>query len=231
MDNAVRKSDVAENCLHVTSEIGRLRSVLLHRPGQEVENLTPDLLERLLFDDIPYLEVARKEHDIFAQVLKNNGVEVLYLEKLAAEALTDAHIKGAFISQFIAEAAVENENLKYALTDYFYGFSNQEMIDKMMAGVRREELALYQGSSLYDRVNGLYPFLCDPMPNLYFTRDPFATIGNGITLNRRSDRDGSVASNLSHSKSRLHGGDSFRCTKKSFRKFAEGFLYLASREN
>lgn len=184
MDNAVRKSDVAENCLHVTSEIGRLRSVLLHRPGQEVENLTPDLLERLLFDDIPYLEVARKEHDIFAQVLKNNGVEVLYLEKLAAEALTDAQIKGAFISQFIAEAAVENENLKYALTDYFYGFSNQEMIDTMMAGVRREELALYQGSSLYDRVNGLYPFLCDPMPNLYFTRDPFATIGNGITLNR-----------------------------------------------
>jgi arginine deiminase len=169
--------------LNVTSEIGRLKTVLLHRPGQEVENLTPELLERLLFDDIPYLKVAREEHDAFAKTLSDNGVEVLYLEELAAEAIEDKDVKAKFISQFIDEASVESEGLKNALTDYFYTFSNKEMVDKMMAGIRKEELADYNRNSLYDQVNDFYPFICDPMPNLYFTRDPFATIANGITLN------------------------------------------------
>ena len=180
---ALESTSLEESCLNVTSEIGKLRTVLLHRPGEEVENLTPEFLERLLFDDIPYLKVAREEHDIFADVLRNNGVEVLYLEKLAAEAIANKEVKAKFVSQFIDEASPESESLKYALTEYFYGFSNQDMIDKMMAGVREEELTLYNRNSLYDQVNNSYPFLCDPMPNLYFTRDPFATIGNGITLN------------------------------------------------
>ena len=59
--------------LHITSEIGRLKTVLLHRPGEELENLTPDYLTNLLFDDIPYLQVAQKEHDAFAQVLRDHG--------------------------------------------------------------------------------------------------------------------------------------------------------------
>ena len=73
--------------LHITSEIGRLKAVLSHRPGEELENLTPDYLTDLLFDDIPYLQVAQKEHDAFAQVLRDHGVEVLYLDQLVTEAL------------------------------------------------------------------------------------------------------------------------------------------------
>ncbi|MEY7998840.1 arginine deiminase [Clostridium sp. Mt-5] len=169
--------------LNVNSEIGRLKTVLLHRPGEEIENLTPDLLNRLLFDDIPYLKIARQEHDAFADILRRKGAEVLYLEDLAAESLEDAEVKLQFISQFIDEAKVESDMLKEALTEYFLGFSNRKMINKMMAGVRKEELNDYNRISLYDQVNDSYPFLCDPMPNLYFTRDPFATIGNGITLN------------------------------------------------
>ncbi|AWI03798.1 arginine deiminase [Clostridium drakei] len=171
------------NALNVTSEIGRLKTVLLHRPGQEVENLTPELLERLLFDDIPYLKVAQEEHDAFAKTLRDCGVEVLYLEGLAAEAIEDKAVKAKFISQFIDEAGVESEGLKAALTEYLNTFSNKEMVDKMMAGIRKEELDSYIRNSLYDQVNDFYPFICDPMPNLYFTRDPFATIANGITLN------------------------------------------------
>ncbi len=173
-----------ERALNVTSEIGRLKTVLLHRPGEEVENLTPDLLDRLLFDDIPYLKIAREEHDAFAQTLRDAGVEVLYLEVLAAEAIaTDEKVKMKFISQFIDESGVESESLKDALTRYFLSFENKAMVDKMMAGVRKEELKEYNRDSLYDLVNNTYPFVCDPMPNLYFTRDPFATIGHGITLN------------------------------------------------
>ncbi|AWZ47410.1 arginine deiminase [Clostridiaceae bacterium 14S0207] len=170
------------NVLNVTSEIGKLKTVLLHRPGEEIENLTPDLLERLLFDDIPFLKIAREEHDSFAKILQDQGVEVLYLEKLAAEALADKNIKDKFISQFIDEANVQGENLKQYLTEYFLSFDNQAMIDKMMAGVRKIELKDYKSNSLTDQADS-YPFICDPMPNLYFTRDPFATIGHGITLN------------------------------------------------
>ncbi|MDM0929328.1 arginine deiminase [Clostridium perfringens] len=174
-----------DRALNVTSEIGRLKTVLLHRPGEEIENLTPDLLDRLLFDDIPYLKVAREEHDAFAQTLREAGVEVLYLEVLAAEAIeTSDEVKQQFISEFIDEAGVESERLKEALIEYFNSFSdNKAMVDKMMAGVRKEELKDYHRESLYDQVNNVYPFVCDPMPNLYFTRDPFATIGHGITLN------------------------------------------------
>ncbi|RHA82740.1 arginine deiminase, partial [Collinsella sp. AM42-18AC] len=71
--------------LHVPSEIGKLRKVCLHRPGDELLNLPPDELERLLFDDVPFLEVAQQEHDTFAQILRDQGVEVLYLENLVAE--------------------------------------------------------------------------------------------------------------------------------------------------
>ena len=79
--------------IHITSEIGKLKTVLLHRPGEELENLTPDYLTDLLFDDIPYLEVAQKEHDAFAQTLRDHGVEVLYLDQMVAEALSTDQLR------------------------------------------------------------------------------------------------------------------------------------------
>ena len=172
-----------ERVLNVTSEIGKLKTVLLHRPGKELENLTPDLLERLLFDDIPYLKIAREEHDVFAQTLRDNGVEVLYLENLAADIIENKGIKEQFIEQFIEEAGVRSIGLKKAVKEYLNKFDNKETIDIMMAGIRKEEIKDYEKTSLNDMVNDDYPFICDPMPNLYFTRDPFATIGHGITLN------------------------------------------------
>ena len=78
------------NGLYVHSEIGPLKQVLLHRPGEELLNLPPDELGRLLFDDVPFLEVAQQEHDKFAEILRGEGAEVLYLEKLVAEALDAA---------------------------------------------------------------------------------------------------------------------------------------------
>ena len=93
--------------IKVTSEIKPLKKVLLHRPGLELENLTPEYLDRLLFDDIPYLEVAQQEHDAFAQVLRNNGVEVVYLHELAAQVMEDEEVKEKFIKQFIEEAGIK----------------------------------------------------------------------------------------------------------------------------
>lgn len=174
-----------ENCLNVTSEIGRLKTVLLHRPGAEIENLTPNLLQKFLFDDIPYLKVAQEEHDAFANILKEADVEVLYLEDLIAETIsTNNEVKDSFINEFIHEANIQSNSLKQALKHYFLSFNdNKELICKMMSGVRKKEISDYHKDSLCNQINNDYPFICDPLPNLYFTRDPFATIGNGITLN------------------------------------------------
>ena len=98
--------------IHVTSEIGTLKKVLLHRPGNELLNLTPDTLERLLFDDIPYLPDAQKEHDAFARQLRKNGVKVVYLEDLMAEVIdSNKDIREKFIRQFIKEAGINT--IKY----------------------------------------------------------------------------------------------------------------------
>ncbi len=171
--------------IHVKSEIGALKKVLLHRPGQEIENLTPDLLERLLFDDIPYLKIAREEHDAFAQVLREEGVEVLYVEHLIAETLdTDKQLKDRFISQFIKEAGVIAPAISDALFKFFDNMDTQTMIDKMIGGVRDFEIEVKNGKALTDLVSDDYPFITDPLPNLYFQRDPFASMGNGVTINK-----------------------------------------------
>jgi arginine deiminase len=170
--------------LNVYSEIGKLKTVLLHRPGKEIENLTPDLMDRLLFDDIPYLEVARQEHDAFAKILSDNEVEVLYLEDLAAEAIEDASVKEKFVDEFIKEAGILGEKKKQLVKELLLNCkTNRELVDKMMEGIRKSELPNYNATSLADMVDSGYPFVADPMPNLYFTRDPFATIGSGISLN------------------------------------------------
>ena len=79
--------------IEIRSEIGPLKRVLLHRPGRELENLMPEYIERLLFDDIPYLKIAQEEHDAFCHLLRQNGVEVVYLTDLVAESLADPAVK------------------------------------------------------------------------------------------------------------------------------------------
>lgn len=170
--------------IRVTSEIGELKTVLLHRPGEEVENLTPDYLGRLLFDDIPYLPVIQKEHDYFAEILRNRGVEVLYLEKLVIEALNSPDIKKQFLDQILLESRAEEAGTSELLREYLNSFSTDEMVRKIMSGVRKNEIEEGKKTHLYELTDDLYPFYLDPMPNLYFTRDPAASIGNGLTINR-----------------------------------------------
>jgi len=171
-----------DNGLNVYSDIGVLRTVLLHRPGQEINNLMPDFLERLLFDDIPFLDVAVEEHDAFANILKKKNVEVLYLEDLVADAIKETSVKEKFIEEFVNEAGFFGVAKKEGLIKYLSDFKdNKELILKTMAGIQKKELLNYE-STLIDSVDTDYPFAVDPLPNLYFTRDPFAIIGNGVSL-------------------------------------------------
>ncbi|PCF72635.1 arginine deiminase [Staphylococcus delphini] len=172
-----------KNPIQVNSEISTLKTVLLKRPGKELENLVPDHLSGLLFDDIPYLKVAQEEHDKFAQVLRDEGVEVVYLEQLAAEAIADKAVREQFIDDILAESQKTVLGHEKEIKALFENLSDQELVDKIMAGVRKEEIQLDM-NHLVEYMDDRYPFYLDPMPNLYFTRDPQASIGRGMTINR-----------------------------------------------
>jgi len=173
--------------INVTSEIKPLKKVLLHRPGEELLNLTPDTLEELLFDDIPFLKVAQEEHDAFADILRREGVEVVYLEDLMAETLkANKGLKKQFLEQFIKEAGVEIEKYQKLLFDFYNAIEDdKELVLKTMAGVNINELKITKDNSLVDYMNNEdSKMIVNPMPNLYFTRDPFASVGNGVVLNK-----------------------------------------------
>lgn len=170
-----------KNKLNLRSEIEPLTSVVLKRPGKEIENLIPDMLEELLFDDIPYLPIMQEEHDAFADILRENGADVYYIEKLAAEAFitSSKEEQEEFIEKIIRESAVTEELVFNGLKKMFLSMDAQEMIDKMIAGIHRNEVEFLPAEARQD-----YPlFLMNPMPNLYFTRDIASVVGNGIVIN------------------------------------------------
>jgi len=183
----MQEMDLIMKGINVKSEIKPLRKVLLHRPGKELLNLTPDTLEELLFDDIPFLRVAQEEHDCFAQKLKDNNVEVNYLEGLTAEVLeADSDIRDQFLKQFILEAGIRTPRYQKILFDYLNEKypDNFALVVKTMEGIRLDELHTDKNKSLVDLVSDTSKLVIPPMPNLYFTRDPFATIGKGVSINR-----------------------------------------------
>ena len=175
------------NMIKNFSEIAALRKVLVHRPGDEFLNLTPNTLDRLLFDDIPYLKVAQEEHDAFTNALRGEGVEVVYLVDLVAEALEAGGrtVKKKFLEQFISEAGVTSPKVARYCYDVLKDIKDtRAMVAKCIAGIDISELKRLKG------VNGFYAsrdvgrMIIDPVPNILYQRDPISTIGNGATLHK-----------------------------------------------
>ena len=157
--------------INVKSEIGKLKKVLLHRPGAELLNLTPDTLSRLLFDDIPYLPDAIKEHEEFVTILRSNGVEVVFLEDLMADVLSlSTEIEDKFIRQFIYEAGIRTPKYKNLVYEYLKSFINKkELVLKTMEGIKIGDISRKKREvekSLVDLVSEESEFIADPMPNL-----------------------------------------------------------------
>ncbi len=171
--------------IHNYSEIGKLNKVLLHRPGKELEKLTPNNFERLLFDDIPYLKVAQEEHDRFAEVLKENGVEVCYYQQETAKALADIEVRRNFVNEFVNMTKDFSESMREAVVEFLMAKEPEDLVATCIAGVFSNEIKATAGS-LFDIVKSEEVFALDPMPNLYFTRDPGACVGNGINIHHMS---------------------------------------------
>ena len=164
------------NGIHVYSEIGELESVLVHEPGREIDYISPSRLDELLFSAILESHDARKEHKEFVQILKNEGVNVVELTDLVTETydLVDAQTKEKLLDDFVddSEPALTPE-LKAAVKKFLKARkSTREMIQYMMAGITKYDLKIEAKNEL----------IVDPMPNLDFTRDPFASVGNGVTI-------------------------------------------------
>lgn len=180
--------------IQVYSEIGKLKKVLVHRPGDELRYVTPQRIDELLMSAIIEVEQAQKEHDQFTKILKDHGVEVVELAQLAAEMYNhlDQKRQMEFINQFIEEASwgkdeetdplQTSSGLKAAVRKYLLSFEPRAMMDKMMAGILFSELGKKSVKYKVGKKELIVDLAVDPMPNIYFTRDPFASVGNGITL-------------------------------------------------
>ena len=170
----------------VRSEINPLKKVLLHRPGRELLHLTPDRLPELLFDDIPFLKVAQQEHDAFAQILRSNGAEVVYLEDLMAEVLKlHPEQTKPFLYQWLSEGNIKTRRWQDKLYEYLIGnFEGKALVEKTMEGITLKEMGGASAYSLQDLIAPADDLIVDPMPNLYFTRDPFASVGTGVFLHK-----------------------------------------------
>lgn len=169
----------------VKSEIGKLEKVLLQRPGRELEHLSPNTMEQLLFDDIPYLYGAQREHDQFAEILRGCGAQVVYLDDLVSQALADDRDRKArFIDDVIDLAGSTAKGYSDALREYLADIGDtRELVLRTMEGVSFQDVFPNGQARLASMTRSGTRFLLPPIPNLYFTRDPFACIGSGVSLN------------------------------------------------
>ncbi len=154
--------------IQVNSEIGRLRRVLIHRPGHEIDWMVPSMMERLLFEDILYSERARREHDAFVAVLRAAGVEALDPETLLAEVLAEAEHRSQLLARLQAEGVAA------AVLRELEALESETLASVLITGIRTRE-GRFDG-----RLRSFYRL--PPVPNYFFQRDPQVVFGDRVLL-------------------------------------------------
>ena len=172
-----KRSEPARN--GVDSEVGWLRTVMLHRPGPELKRLTPRNNDKLLFDGIPWIGRAQEEHDAFAEALREYGVEVLYLAELLEGALEATVAREETIAAVLSDPRL-GESLHRALDSYLHGLHPSDLAVTLIAGLAHEELSPVGG--LPYRLMDRHDFVIDPLPNLLFTRDSSVWIRDSVAV-------------------------------------------------
>lgn len=163
----------------VDSEVGRLRTVLLHRPGPELKRLTPRNNDSLLFDGIPWVGRAQDEHDAFAEALRGHGVEVLYLAELIRESLASDAARAEVTEGVLADVRL-GTTLRREVERYLAELDATDLAEVLMAGLAHQELRT--GTGLTYELMDQHDFVIDPLPNLLFTRDSSVWIGDQVAV-------------------------------------------------
>jgi arginine deiminase len=163
----------------VGSEVGTLRTVMLHRPGAELARLTPRNNDELLFDGVPWLARAQEEHDAFAEVLRSRGVEVLYLRALLAEVLDHPDARAWLLDRALRPQSI-GPTLAGALRKHLAGVASEQLAEVLVGGMAHEELPV--GGGLVERMTRPQDFVVRPLPNLLFTRDSAVWLEHGVAV-------------------------------------------------
>ena len=163
----------------VRSEVGPLETVLVHRPGAELTRITPSNMDELLFDELLWLEHAQAEHDAFAQVLGEAGVEVLHLADLLADVLTDKALAERVVTRHVT-AAVCGPHVVDRVRAVLLDDLPAKLAGHLIAGVSLEEVGVDGG--LVTAASEPTELLLPPVPNLVFARDASAWVGEGVVL-------------------------------------------------
>lgn len=175
--------DIQGGMPSVRSEVGRLRSVMLHRPGEELRRLTPSNKDELLFDELLWVEHAQREHDAFADLLRGAGAEVLYVEAMLAEILVDPAIREETILTSVEERSTGPIAIEQ-VRDHLRSLSPTDLSQALFAGITVEEAGTVGG--LVAGVTPAHEMLLQPLPNAVFMRDSSAWIGEGVALSPMS---------------------------------------------
>jgi arginine deiminase len=163
----------------VDSEVGRLRTVLLHRPGAELKRLTPRNNDQLLFDAIPWVGRAQQEHDAFAEALRGHGVEVLYLTELLQDTLEFQPAREDAIAGVLNDPRL-GDQLRKIVRGFLDDLTPEDLTQVLVAGLAHEELKT--GRGLVYQLMDRHDFVIDPLPNVLFTRDSSVWIGDQIAV-------------------------------------------------
>lgn len=168
--------------LCVSSEYGVLKRAVVHRPGRELDRLTIDNKDDFLFDDILWLEEARKDFDTFLHVLQQEGVEIFFFEKLLKEILHSDILRREIVGETLALEALDRRLTSY-LQGYCFELSSEELLRVLLEGVTKREI--FSGASHIRSVclnmMGDHDFVIRPLPNSYFQRDPY-TLVNALVI-------------------------------------------------
>ncbi|MCW2601351.1 MAG: arcA [Frankiales bacterium] len=167
--------------VQVTSEVGRLRTVLLHRPGAELQRLTPRNTADLLFDGVPWVGRAQDEHDAFAQALRERDVEVLYLQQLLTETLDVPEARADVVHTAVAPTVV-GPTLAATLRSWLLDLPSAELAAHLAAGLTHDELPRTGPEGVVGRLAGPSEFVLPPLPNLLFTRDSSVCVADHVAI-------------------------------------------------
>ena len=168
------------NELGVHSEMGMLRTVIVHRPGLALSRLTPSNREMLLFDDVIWVKQARIEHNAFVDIMRYRGIEVLFVRDLLEETIRDAEAR-----RWILERKIRPEIVGFGfyqdLLPAMMEMDAEKLSNHLIGGMNGAELP-FQVPASVSHLMDPYMFVLQPLPNQLFTRDPSAWVYGGVTL-------------------------------------------------
>jgi arginine deiminase len=166
----------------VQSEVGQLRQAIIHRPGLELSRLTPQNIQSLLFDDVLWASKAKEEHDVFAEILRDQGVQVHHFGQLLAETLERPEGR-AFVLDRMCTPEILGPTLIDPLRELFDDLDGPRLAEYLIGGVLKADLRPLRAKSLKWDMLAADDFLLPPLPNHLFTRDNSAWVYGGVSMN------------------------------------------------